>query len=163
MKHDIITDLSTIKKSTRMITGIVIHHSASGDKTTARTIDRWHNAKRWKGIGYHYVVLSDGRIQEGRDIDLNGAHTKGHNTDTIGICVIGNFSKNDPLDKKYLDRLIAVANLVNRLREIYGDIPVTGHREHLDMVMMLNATECPGSKVDLDQMRKFFDFMRTVG
>lgn len=153
MKFDIISDLNTIKKSTRTITGIVIHHSASSRFDHAKKIDEWHKARGWKGIGYHYVVLMDGAIQEGRNIDLNGAHTKNHNRDTIGICVIGNFSEDDP--KYYLNQIVAVANLVNRLRDIYGDIPVTGHREH-------NATECPGSKVDLDQMRKFFDYMRTV-
>lgn len=185
MKFDII-DLDTIKKSTRTITGIVIHHSASRDGVSARNIDEWHKSRSWKGIGYHYVVRHNGPIQEGRDININGAHTKGRNKNTIGICVSGNFSENNPLDRKYRDQMIAVANLVNRLRDIYGveckhgrflddrlrtlngwsvcpdcngtgtiDIPVTGHREH-------NATECPGMKVDLDQMRKFFDYMRTV-
>lgn len=155
MKFDIINDLSTIQKSTRPITGIVIHHSASADDITAEDIDRWHKGNGWSEIGYHYVVLKDGSIQEGRSIEKNGAHTKGHNIGTIGICVIGNFSEDDPTDAVFGSRVLGLAYLVNRLRDIYGDIPVTGHRER-------NATECPGSKVDLDQMRRFFDYMRTV-
>ena len=195
MKFDII-DLDQIEKSTRTITGIVIHHSASGPFTTARDIDEWHTGRGWNGIGYHYVVGADCQVYEGRDINIDGAHTKGHNENTIGICVIGNFSQDDPKHPPYAAQMIATANLVNRLRDIYQvecdwevgdavcndgillnfcatpqagaamkcprckgtsikDIPVTGHREH-------NATECPGTKVDLDQMRNFFDFMRTV-
>jgi N-acetylmuramoyl-L-alanine amidase len=52
-------------------------------------IDRWHKARGWKGIGYHFVVDRNGDIAKGRDLNTVGAHVKGHNTGTIGVCLVG--------------------------------------------------------------------------
>lgn len=85
----------------RDINKIIIHcsDSAWGDATE---IDRWHKARGWDGIGYHYVITNghikpshkyeedqDGLIQEGRSIQTVGAHAKGHNSTSVGICLIG--------------------------------------------------------------------------
>jgi len=75
----------------RSIKKIVVHHSASPPETTVEEIDAWHKARGWWGIGYHYVVDHNGEIQEGRPLKKPGAHTKGHNRKSIGICVTGNF------------------------------------------------------------------------
>ena len=85
----------------REINKIIVHCSDSefGD---ADTIDHWHKERGWDGIGYHYVITNgviqphtnyslehDGLLQIGRDIEKPGAHCKGHNGDSIGICLIG--------------------------------------------------------------------------
>ena len=44
----------------------------------------------WKDIGYHSVILKSGKIMAGRTIFQEGAHCKGHNKDSIGICLSGN-------------------------------------------------------------------------
>ena len=70
--------------------GITIHCSDSpqdrGD--TAETIHNWHLGRKWSGIGYTYVILEDGTIENGRPEYWEGAHARGYN-DTIGICLIG--------------------------------------------------------------------------
>lgn len=70
--------------------GITIHCSDSpqgrGDDINA--IRRWHKERGFKDVGYHYVILENGTIQQGRTEDTLGAHAKGHNN-TIGICLIG--------------------------------------------------------------------------
>ena len=70
--------------------GIVIHCSDSpqGRGDNAETIDRWHKERGWSGIGYHFVILEDGTVEAGRDIDKQGAHTRWYNH-YIGICLIG--------------------------------------------------------------------------
>lgn len=70
--------------------GIIIHCSDSpqGRGDDASTIDRWHKARGWSGIGYHYVILEDGTIQTGRPLGKSGAHAKGYN-DYVGVCLIG--------------------------------------------------------------------------
>ena len=82
-------------KTTRKITSIAVHCSFSpqnrGDY--AHTIDAWHMGRGWEGIGYHYVILEDGTIQKGRWVDYMGAHVKGHNLNSIGICRIGGMAK----------------------------------------------------------------------
>ena len=68
----------------------VIHCSDSpqGRGDNAQTIHRWHKERGFDGIGYHYVILEDGTVENGRPEFWSGAHAKGHN-DAIGICFIG--------------------------------------------------------------------------
>ena len=42
-----------------------------------------------RDIGYHFVIQRNGEVDEGRPIEQTGAHVKGHNHDSIGICYIG--------------------------------------------------------------------------
>jgi hypothetical protein len=95
------------KRPLSNIRQIILHCSDSswGD---AAVIDRWHKARGWGGIGYHFVILNgfrfansrydsfdDGVVETGRSLDTVGAHVAGQNADSIGICLIGrrHFSK----------------------------------------------------------------------
>lgn len=99
----------------RTINKIVVHHSASPPSTTVAEIDQWHKARGWTGIGYHYVVLESGEIADGRNVNKRGAHTLNHNSDSIGICVTGNF-ENYHCPKYRFDALI---NFINELLAKY--------------------------------------------
>jgi N-acetylmuramoyl-L-alanine amidase len=103
--------------------GIVIHCSDSpqGRGDNAETIDRWHKERGWSGIGYHFVILEDGTIEAGRDIDKQGAHAKGYNH-YIGICLIG-------IDKFTDKQFESLKALVSGLMENYDIMPnkVLGH------------------------------------
>jgi len=68
----------------------VIHCSDSpqGRGDNAETIHNWHLERGWDGIGYHYVILEDGTIENGRPEYWKGSHAKGYN-DAVGICLIG--------------------------------------------------------------------------
>lgn len=70
---------------------IVIHCSDSpqGRGDAAEDIHMWHIERGFDGIGYHYVVEDYGNVECGRPTYWNGAHCKGHNHDSIGICIIG--------------------------------------------------------------------------
>lgn len=48
--------------------------------------------RQWFDIGYNFVIGEDGNVYEGRGWDYVGAHAPGYNTQSIGICVIGDFS-----------------------------------------------------------------------
>ena len=86
----------------RKIEKIVIHCSDS-EFGNASLIREWHTKERgWQDIGYHYVITNgvleycrpyiaerDGAVEEGRPIETTGAHVKGHNKTSIGICLIG--------------------------------------------------------------------------
>lgn len=93
------------------ISKIVIHCSATPNgkslrtatETAAQVIDRWHKERgfkradaavrrfnrRLKHIGYHAVIDVDGTIEYGREVGEIGAHVKGHNTGSLGICLVG--------------------------------------------------------------------------
>ena len=71
----------------REVNKIIIHCSATveGVNVSTATIKSWHvKGRGWSDIGYHYVIQLDGTIDYGRPISRQGAHTKNHNSDSIG-------------------------------------------------------------------------------
>ena len=72
----------------RKIKEIIIHCSATreGRDYTVADIDRWHRERGFFCIGYHFVIYRDGSIHVGRSVEEVGAHCKGHNTVSIGVC-----------------------------------------------------------------------------
>lgn len=124
---------------------IVIHHSASAD-VSADEIHRWHRAKGWAGIGYHFVIRKDSSIERGRPQEMIGAHAgAGVNGHSIGICLCGNFMQDCPNDAQLLSLVELVMWLKNFYRSRDGTDPeVKLHRE-------VAATVCPGSKFPAEQ------------
>jgi len=82
--------------ATRDITEVVVHWSATylNQDIGSEEIHDWHTQRGFSGIGYHYVIRKDGRIQRGRPIDRTGAHAKdnGHNNFSIGLCMVGGYN-----------------------------------------------------------------------
>jgi len=136
---------------TRNIKLIVIHCSASpnGRPASIDDIDAWHIERGFSrtqlarnafnpdltSVGYHYVIGTDGFVYTGRHPNEVGAHAKGHNSDSIGICMIGT----DEFSHAQWDALRA---LVTRLRITYSSPSVKGHRDLPDV-----HKTCPGFDV----------------
>ena len=112
---------------------IIIHCSATraGQDFTAADIDRWHRARGFRSIGYHFVIRLDGTIEPGRDVSLDGAHCTGWNRRSIGICYVGGLDKEGrPADTRTEAQREALIRLVEDLRLVYSDIRlVIGHRD----------------------------------
>ena len=73
----------------------MLHHSASGvDVLTWEDIHRIHVEERgFDSIGYHWGVVEDGNgfcVKPGRPVHIAGAHARGRNAESIGICFEGN-------------------------------------------------------------------------
>jgi N-acetylmuramoyl-L-alanine amidase len=112
---------------------IVIHCSdePAGRKTDANTIRKWHRQRGWLDIGYHYVVKTDGDVEVGREPDVMGAHVRGHNQHSIGICLIGG-AKDDlsgPEDNFTDAQWNSLATLVGQVLSMYPEAEVIGHRD----------------------------------
>lgn len=120
-------------KSQRDITHIVIHCSATvrGRHYEARDIHRWHKDRGWSGIGYHYVVQAGGEIEIGRNVDYDGAHVKGHNTNTIGICLIGGLDEDrEPIENGFTkDQYLVLDDMLRKLMCMYPTAKIMGHRD----------------------------------
>ena len=80
----------------RRIDEIIIHCTATkeGVDVDAKTIDKWHKQRGWKGIGYHYVIKLDGTVEKGRKDEEIGAHCTNHNAHSIGIVYVGGLDSN---------------------------------------------------------------------
>jgi N-acetylmuramoyl-L-alanine amidase len=124
----------------RFIDHIVIHHSASSRSTTTEEIRQWHLGRGWQDVGYHLLIEGGGMVVPGRPFESPGAHVKGHNMYTLGICVIGD---NTNTAQSWRDNQVkALGNALQILECVYPDAIVCGHRDMPD-----TATECPGLDV----------------
>ena len=123
------------------INGLVFHHSASPLDTSVADVRKWHVTENgWKDIGYHGIVTSDGVYHACRPIPTVGAHCKGSNFDTIGICAIGNNTKSD---HSWTDLQIEALHYLKRIiRTLWPDAWVLGHRD-----VAGTGTECPGLSI----------------
>ena len=81
---------------------IVIHHTGSVKDmdADARQIHDWHLNQGWAGIGYHFVIRKDGTIERGRPEWAVGSHAQGHNSNSIGIHLSGDFNAAYPTDQQ---------------------------------------------------------------
>lgn len=121
---------------------LVIHHSASPRGTSFNSIRQWHLRKGWNDIGYNYVILGNGKLRVGRALPTTGAHAKGKNATSIGVCVVGNNTKDG--QHWAVEQRATLRKVVAACRLLWPDIKVCGHRD----VMAPGYTECPGVDVE---------------
>lgn len=117
----------------RNITEIIIHCSATpeGREVSVKEIDGWHRQRGFNGIGYHYVVSLDGTVHAGRPLQEAGAHCRGHNKNSIGVCYIGGCdTRMRPKDTRTSVQRTALRQLVSELRARYPTATVHGHKEY---------------------------------
>lgn len=111
---------------------LVVHCSAT--KITQdigkQEIDKWHRQRKMFGIGYHYVIRRDGSLEEGREHTVMGAHVRGHNHNSIGICLIGGIDEKGKPEQNYESaQYAALKALLKYLKEHHPEADVIGHRD----------------------------------
>ncbi|MDR1737974.1 MAG: N-acetylmuramoyl-L-alanine amidase [Candidatus Symbiothrix sp.] len=117
----------------REIKEIIVHCTATpeGRETTIADIDRWHRARGFEGIGYHYVVYLDGTIHAGRPETKIGAHCTGHNAGSIGVCYVGGIDASTlkAKDTRTDAQRKGLKKVIENLRQKYPLARVYGHRD----------------------------------
>ena len=117
----------------RIINEIIVHCAATreGRDFTVEDITRWHKARGFATIGYHYVIYRDGSIHEGRPLEQIGAHCVGHNKHSIGICYIGGCASDGktPKDTRTPEQKEALLALLRRLKARFPNATIHGHRD----------------------------------
>jgi N-acetyl-anhydromuramyl-L-alanine amidase AmpD len=142
--------------------GILIHHSATpfrlkGRIVDAKKIDEMHRQRGFSiicgdktyHIGYHYVILPDGRIQPGRPENCHGAHSGSsyYNSRYLGICLIGDFDSHGRWNGRRSAKeptpaqIQSLVKLCAKLMQKYN-IPLQNVRRHRDV----SQTYCPGDR-----------------
>jgi len=132
---------------------IIVHHTGGTDANpladtshhTFEIVESWHLQKGWNGIGYNWFIEKNGTIKKGRDEKLDGAHTIGYNSQSIGICLAGNFDATLPTAEQ-------TASLKKLLTEKMAEykIPAENIVPHRNFA---NKT-CYGNKLSEDWARK---------
>ena len=100
---------------------VIVHCSDTPDDSPAafdvHDIRRWHKRRGWSDCGYHWVVTRAGEVQAGRPEKLIGAHCRGQNYSSIGVCLVGR----EAFEKVQLERL---RDIFFRIKKDYKiDIP----------------------------------------
>jgi|TARA_R110000803_G_scaffold169965_7_gene233023 N-acetylmuramoyl-L-alanine amidase len=122
----------------RKIDKIIVHCSATrpSHDIDAKEIDRWHKKRGWSGIGYHFFIKRGGLIEIGRPIEKQGAHTKGLNKNSIGICYAGGVKEErgedgkwDADDNRTSEQIASLLTLLRLLKKIFPEATIHGHRE----------------------------------
>ena len=119
----------------RPLTEIIIHCSATKPSMDigADWIRKIHvQQNKWRDVGYHFIIRRNGAQEEGRPIDQAGAHCKGHNSDTIGICLVGGLSETGrPQNNFTPEQFQSVQMLIGYLKERYPTIvKLSGHNDY---------------------------------
>lgn len=144
---------------------IIVHHTFSewGD---VKVLRKWHTDPKPQGsghddVGYHKIICNgfptynswregkrdpfwDGRVQQGRADNIQGAQCPGWNARSLGVCLIGNFMVGPPTDKQWHTLVDVCARLCRRYQ--LGPEAVLGHGE-------LHPTACPGTSLSMDHLR----------
>lgn len=95
-------------------------------------IRRWHRQKGWLDVGYHYVIRRDGTVEEGRHVDTQGAHVRGENHRSVGVCMVGGVSadsKRKATNNFTVEQFESLRALLGKLRDMYPDAEIVGHRD----------------------------------
>jgi N-acetylmuramoyl-L-alanine amidase len=112
---------------------LVIHCSATRAVMDVGVADirRWHRAQGWSDIGYHYVIRRSGKVETGRRVDMIGSHVKGHNVDSVGICLVGGLNNETfkPENNYTPQQWDALRKLLTGLLKKYPRAKVLGHRD----------------------------------
>lgn len=128
----------------RTIDDIIIHCSATpeGRAHTVDDLRRWHKEQGFADVGYHYIVYLDGSVHPGRSLERMGAHCKGHNAHSVGICYIGGMTADllHAKDTRTPEQRTALSALVTLLRLRFPGAALHGHRDYA-------AKACPSFDV----------------
>ena len=116
----------------RMINLIVVHCSATKENRTLspEELERTHRRRGFCGTGYHYYIRKDGTVYLTRPIERIGAHAKGFNTNSIGICYEGGLDcRGHPADTRTPEQKASLRLLIHQLQEKFPGCRVCGHRD----------------------------------
>jgi len=117
----------------RLVKEVIIHCSATreGQHVSVDTIKDWHLAKGWNDIGYHFYIDLDGTIHKGRDIDKMGAHCKGRNRNSIGVCYCGGVEADGktPKDTRTQEQKESLLHVLKTLKAMYPESIIYSHNE----------------------------------
>ncbi len=135
----------------RTINLIVVHCSATRCDRPFPVIAliRCH-ADRFGFTGYHYYITRNGRTYQTRHEQLIGAHAKGYNEHSLGVCYEGGLNKQGkPADTRTKAQKQALLKLLRRLKKEHPQAQILGHR---DLPDVKKACPCFDAKSEYSQL-----------
>lgn len=122
--------------STKRITSVdwLVVHCAATPPDMDIGVDEiriWHMQRGFADVGYHYIIRRDGTIEKGRTDITPGAHARGYNMHSLGICMVGGAKKNSTKAEANFTphQYLTLATLLDDLSTEYPDAEILGHRD----------------------------------
>ena len=115
----------------RSIDLIVVHCSATrcDRRFSVEDLIACHDA-RFGFTGYHYYITRDGHVYQTRHELLVGAHARGYNQHSLGVCYEGGQDQlGNPADTRTAAQKRALFRLLRRLKAAHPDAEIMGHRD----------------------------------
>jgi N-acetylmuramoyl-L-alanine amidase len=112
---------------------IIVHCSATPPNRDIgfKDIDLWHRRKGWLMCGYHKIIKRDGTVEDGRPLHRSGAHARGYNHKSWGVCLVGGVDENLHPENNFTE--IQMTRLKEVISHLIGltnhDLKVIGHNE----------------------------------
>ena len=130
----------------RHINEIIVHCSATktNQSFSVEDIRSWHKQRGWSDIGYHFYIDLDGVLHDGRPISKIGAHVKGRNRNSIGVCFEGGYLPNGDMWKSpNQEQIKTFAKLRKKLNHHFdSDLKLSAHYEY-------SSKTCPNFNKEL--------------
>ncbi|HEX8596619.1 MAG TPA: N-acetylmuramoyl-L-alanine amidase [Pseudomonas sp.] len=111
---------------------IVVHCSATRATLDigVREITQWHIQRGFDTVGYHYVIRRNGELETGRRENVIGAHVRGHNSNSIGICLAGGVNAANQAENNFTaEQFATLEHLLTVLKGRYPNARILGHRD----------------------------------
>jgi len=125
--------MNSVRKETKYI---VIHSSDTTpeENVNVKDLDTKHRKEGLFSCAFHKVITRNGDVQDGRDIQIAGAHIDTtiilSNKNSIGICLIGGKSTDGQPDCNYtFKQYSSLIELIAKLKIEYNDVEIVGHRD----------------------------------
>ena len=115
----------------RRIDLIVVHCSATrvDSHFSVMALVRCH-ADRFGFTGYHYYITRDGQVTQTRNEQLPGAHARGYNQHSLGVCYEGGLdARGYATDTRTPAQKLSLLDLLRRLKQAHPDARIVGHRD----------------------------------
>ncbi len=91
---------------------------------------RKKKGRGWSDIGYHFVIRRNGELETGRPLDVSGAHVRGYNSMSWGVCLIGGMSEKGNTDCNFTNKqYITLKLILGELEDKAPKAKVIGHRD----------------------------------
>ncbi len=124
----------------RDIDTVIIHCSATkpSQDIGVQEIRRWHIEENgFFDVGYHFVIRRDGSIENGRPLEKIGAHCKGRNQTSLGICLVGGLSEEMKSENNFThEQMESLKVLIKHLKAKFSLEGIYGHNH-------FSPKECP--------------------
>ena len=111
---------------------IVVHCSATPPSMDigAAEITKMHQKRGWRTIGYHRVIRRNGQLERGRLLTQMGAHVKGYNAQSVGVCLVGGVdSKGKSVMNFEPEQFHTLSVVLEDMELMFPNAVTLGHRD----------------------------------